>query len=426
MLRAFFATVHRPTGLLLMAAAAALSMLRSAMAGETGGGMLPPLAPPSQSVRDCIGINIHFTSASPSELKLLADTGVGRVRMDIAWKKIERHRGVYDFSTFDALMTQLDGIHIRPILILDYGNSLYTGGDNLPPVTPAARDAFAAWAAATVAHFAGRGIIWEMYNEPNNKEFWSKDPNAAAFAALALQAGRQIHATSPTEVIMGPALAGVDLKFLQNCLNDGILSQFSGISVHPYRHDAPETFGSDLNVIRRMIQADSPRPEVVPVVAGEWGYPTAWVTPKVQAEYLAREMLFDLAAQVPITIWYDWRHGGSEIDKPDIFGLIDLRRQSDGTERLEPNRAYRSLRSLMGFLGGTRFVRCVPTRSAHDWLLEFAGPKGPAYAAWRTESTAKGPMMLPSGTLHWFDLNGLPLETPLVTTSPIYGVSVND
>ena len=33
------------------------------------------------------------------------------------------------------------------------------------------RKAFARWAAAAARHFQGRGILWEVYNEPNTK-FW--------------------------------------------------------------------------------------------------------------------------------------------------------------------------------------------------------------------------------------------------------------
>lgn len=34
---------------------------------------------------------------------------------------------------------------------------------------------FAHWAAAAAQHFRGRGILWEMYNEPNIR-FWRPEP----------------------------------------------------------------------------------------------------------------------------------------------------------------------------------------------------------------------------------------------------------
>ena len=42
-------------------------------------------------------------------------------------------------------------------------------------------------------HFAGRRVIWEIYNEPNNKIFWAQQPDVNEYAALALAVGRAIY-----------------------------------------------------------------------------------------------------------------------------------------------------------------------------------------------------------------------------------------
>ena len=73
-------------------------------------------------------------------------------------------------------MSGLDRFNIRALVILDYGNPLYDGG--APPRTDGARQAFARWAVAAAKHFQGRGMMWEIYNEPNNAQFWPPRPKA--------------------------------------------------------------------------------------------------------------------------------------------------------------------------------------------------------------------------------------------------------
>lgn len=59
---------------------------------------------------------------------------------------------------------------IRPLYILDYGNSLYESGNTVR--TTAGRAGFAAYARAAAAYFKGKGILWEIWNEPNGAQFW--------------------------------------------------------------------------------------------------------------------------------------------------------------------------------------------------------------------------------------------------------------
>ena len=38
----------------------------------------------------------------------------------------------------------------------------------MPPTTDTQRTAFANYAVATMSHFKGRNITWELFNEPNS------------------------------------------------------------------------------------------------------------------------------------------------------------------------------------------------------------------------------------------------------------------
>jgi len=120
---------------------------------------------PDPVVPEGLGVNIHFTDPQPGEMEMLAQAGFKWVRMDFAWNATEREKGVYDFSAWDRLLTVLEAHKIRAVLILDYSNPHYDGG--LSPASDEGRVGFARWAAAAVRHFRNRGVLWEMYNEPN-------------------------------------------------------------------------------------------------------------------------------------------------------------------------------------------------------------------------------------------------------------------
>ncbi|MGH9350618.1 MAG: hypothetical protein ACRD2G_00370, partial [Terriglobia bacterium] len=152
-----------------------------------------PLNPP---IPESLGVNIHFTSPRPGEMRELAAGGFRWVRMDFDWASTEREKGRYDFSAYDTLMAALGPYHIRPIFILDYTNKFYDHG--LSPYDADGRQAFANWVAAAVEHFQGRGVVWEMYNEPNWK-FWSPKPNVQDYVKLALKVGETIREDSPGE-----------------------------------------------------------------------------------------------------------------------------------------------------------------------------------------------------------------------------------
>lgn len=341
-----------------------------------------PLAPPT--VRDAIGINIHFTTPRPGEMDLLAASGVGWVRMDVGWHHVEKEKGVYDFAKYDILMRELDARGIRAMLILDYGNKLYTGENKNAPVTPEARAAYAKFAAATVAHFRGRGVLWEIYNEPNNTQYWLPTPDGAAYARLAIEAANAMRAVAPDETICGPGLALIDKPFIDKAFDAGLLNVLDAVTVHPYRQKAPETFADELAYLRQKIATTAPAGKPIPVIPGEWGYPVVWVDATTQVNYLSRQMLYCLSERLPLTIWYDWRRGGSYEGKLAIYGLIGATSDGQGGFALKTGPLYDALAALTHLLGDTRFAGRLPageTNDDADYVLAFDAPSGPATTA---------------------------------------------
>jgi hypothetical protein len=173
-------------------------------------------------------------------------------------------------------------------------------------------------------HFRGRGILWEMYNEPNIG-FWRPKPDVNQYVPLALEVGRAIRAAAPGERYIGPATSGVDMPFLEACFKAGLLEYWDAVSVHPYRQTAPETAAADYAKLRRLIARHAPKGKNVPIHSGEWGYSSAWkgMDPVRQGKLLPRQWLVNLSNDVPISIWYDWHDDGPDPKEPEHhFGTV--------------------------------------------------------------------------------------------------------
>ena len=325
-------------------------------------------------------------------MKMIADAGFRWVRMDFKWDLTERERGRYDFSPYERLLTALDKHGIRALFILDYGNPLYTADKAVR--TEQARHGFARWAVAAAKHFAGRGVLWELFNEPNVPIFWPPKPNVNEYIALAQTVSRAWRAQVPNEKLIGPATSGLDFEFLEPVFKAGLLEYWSAVSVHPYRQTNPEIVSDEYCLLRETmaryrtangserIKGSSPE---MPIISGEWGYSAVWrgMNEQIQGELLARQFLTNIANGIPISIWYDWRDDGPDPREPEHhFGLVRHRHYPRRSPIYDPKPAYYAAKTLNTFLNGYTFERRISVGRDGDYVLLFRSGGGYRIAAW--------------------------------------------
>lgn len=372
----------------------------------------------SPRVEDAIGVNVHFTQPyfpKTGEMKMLADAGFRWVRTDFVWADTDTGPGPrgYDFRFYDRLVEEFGRYHLRVIFILDYNNCHYYNGEsaksacrqNPPkpesPHTDEQRQAFAQWAKAAARHFAGRGIYWEIYNEPNADDFWNSPPREGEkkdqyrdrktdeYIALALATAKAIREVSPDEVIIGPATHKIDLGFLGACFRNGLLDYSSAVSVHPYRDGNPETVSPDYEYLRNLIAHYQRNGKKIPIISSEWGY-SAWggMTEERQGEFLAREMLSNLANNIHVSIWYDWMDDYWVSDplheNERHFGTISYNEKGNPFYVTKP--AYLAARTLTTTLRGYHLARLLDVGSANDYVLLFSNGESLRLAAWTTST----------------------------------------
>ena len=167
---------------------------------------------PQLMVPNGFGVNIHFTG-NPKDLDMIADAGFKFIRMDLTWTSVEREKGVYSFEQagYDALTEGCTKRGIRILYILDYSNKLYETDRSIR--TEEGRKAFAAFAEAAATRYKSKGILWEIWNEPNLEHFWKPQASVDDYCKLVKLSAAHIKKADPTGLVVAPATSGIPLKW---------------------------------------------------------------------------------------------------------------------------------------------------------------------------------------------------------------------
>lgn len=329
--------------------------------GQAGG---PGSALPGPTVPEGFGVNIHFTEPKPGEMERFAEAGYKFARIDLFWGGVEREKGKYDFSAYDRLLDHLAKVGARPLYILDYGNDLYQQGS---PSTPEARAAFARFAAEAARHYAGKGVVFEIWNEPNIA-FWKPKPNADDYAKLAVETARAVHQADPKATIIAPGSSGFPWEYFETVFQSGLLAELDGVSVHPYRGQEPEDAAKDFARLRGLIARYAPAAKrQMPIISSEWGYSTREggnISEATQAQYIVRMWLANLASGVNLSIFYDWKDDGNDPKENEHrFGTV--------RQDLTPKPSFTAAKELISKLSGYQFRHRLAGKNADDWKLLF-------------------------------------------------------
>jgi len=325
------------------------------------------------------GVNIHFTGL-PHDLKTIAEAGFKFIRMDFAWSRIEQAKGVYDFkeSGYDSLTLGCEELGIRVLYILDYSNELYESDRSVR--TEAGRLAFAAFAEAAAKRYAGKGILWEIWNEANIEQFWRPQPSVDDYCKLVEAAASRIRNADPSGQVVAGATSGIPFEWLEGCFKNGLLNWIDVLSVHPYRSQPPETVIQDYTKLRGLIARYAPAGKQVPVISGEWGYSNInWdkslLTEQQQADYLVRMFLVNSYQDIPVSIWYDWKNDGTDPNEREHqFGTVK--------HDLNPKAAYLAAKVLSSTLAGYSISEKIDLGNENDFAFKLTGGNREAVAFW--------------------------------------------
>ncbi len=335
-----------------------------------------------------LGFNIHIMS-SDKDLDSIKASGVKFIRADLTWTKIEKTKGQYIFDGYDLLLDGLTKRGIRALFILDYRNSLYTN----PETTDAGREAFARFAVASVKHFKGRQVIWEIWNEPN-VHFWKGTGklNSAEFAneyvALVKKCVPAMRAADPDCYILGGSVSCLwrdSFKWIDQAFSQGLLQTgINALSVHPYGYPRPELCmeggipGEEGYALLREKMEKAGAPVSFPVVNSEVGYSTedkgvlTGQAEEQRAMLFVRTYLVDQMCNIRMTIWYNWDDNDASTHKV----------RSNGPESLP---IFSTCKNMTTELAGYHYAERLKIGTPNDYIAVFENKSGNVkIVAWTT------------------------------------------
>ena len=270
----------------------------------------------------------------------LAAAGVKWARVQTMWSRCEKQKGVYDFTVLDSVVDNMLRRGIRPWFCVSFGNTLYmtncyTGAAVGCVPTLYGDECRAAWCAYVrelAKRYRGKVTHWEIWNEPNIREFWQpSNPNANEYIELVKLTGGVIREEIPDAKIGGvtssPALNGWERKFFEM----GGAKAIDFWSGHAYgcvperlRHaqkvatESTDDYVAVLNDMRAFIDAKGGKH--VEIWQGEAGFPSwfpeshwlyprgvckaGWQSQANQAKWMLRRFVTDRRAGIARSSFY--------------------------------------------------------------------------------------------------------------------------
>lgn len=338
-----------------------------------------------------------------SSFRTIKEMGFNHVRFGLTWSWIEKQKGIYDYNYQDKLVNAAVDCGLIPMMSPQGDESVpYQKYDEK-------KEAIIPFILASVKHYAGKGVIWEGWNEANYGHSWLGQEGGANKSIINdwtdfnSKMGKIIRDNDPNSLFLAGALnaqkeVGVDADMfwewgpvVDHALKNGLVDYADALSFHPYTFNSePElllntnsrnrTFGQ----MEALIAKNSSRK--IPLAVTEFGYSTTLksmvkVDEETQARWVVRSMFVMDILNAPLITLFAFKdndaneaHGNLE----DGFGFV-----RGDFKTLKPSGIL--FKKIIGQLEGFKFYERVNVMTNNDYVLRYtlAGKQRIAY--WHTD-----------------------------------------
>lgn len=243
-----------------------------------------------------------------------AEIGVKWTRLGVSWPSVEKKKGFYTWEETDKAFETALKNGITPFVTIGEGNELYSalttyddpklaeiyGYRPEPPIKDkVAMTAFLKFVKATIERYSDQIEYWEVWNEPNHRNYWGSEPDGKEYGKLLLQTANIIKKIDSKAKIIGGSMAGIDPDFAEDFLSVGTDTLIDIISYHNYGAVPEERVYAAIE-LWDVINKYNPNIELW---QGECGYPSHSSTRdyrgrapwglNIQAKWLLRQSFVD-------------------------------------------------------------------------------------------------------------------------------------
>jgi Glycosyl hydrolases family 39 len=234
---------------------------------------------------------------------------------DVTWADLQPSKGQWEFTRLDRYV-YLAQQHSTSILLPLGGSPTWASArpqvrTNYQPgftAEPANMDDWRAFVRTVVSRYKSRIQAYEIWNEPNLKDFWTGTTDQ--MLSLTREASQIIHSVDPQAIVVSPsATADYGIPWLDEFLKKGGGQFVDVIGFHFYVNPhtlLPEDMVPVIQRVRQLISDDGLANKPV------WNTETGWLSPakfesdEFAAGFLARAYILSWAAGVQRFYWYAW------------------------------------------------------------------------------------------------------------------------
>lgn len=348
------------------------------------------------------------------------------VRFDITWASVEQSQGVYTFTTNDKMVNLFETHGIRPYVILNGSNSLYSTTTSQWIQTEEEKTAFIEFAKRTIKHYFDLGYldIWyEVFNEPDLHGITLTNAQDYVDVAQAIYEYAKSLDTSIV-IITGAVSAGAFSTLTEKFFQLGLLKYSDMYSIHPYSPYYPEYWNSTYMRLKTL-QAKYDKMNT-PIFIGECGYsiidPETWdgtgnkaiTTDETRAKYAVRMILNSLKYGMNYTnVFTSYTNQTDNTNVEHWFYTMD----KNGT----PTETLEAITNMNKLLDGYAYVG-VLEETTTGTILQFVNENQKfKYIGWSTKPTET--IQLKNGQM--ITLTDTPSEINYIDTENTYNYEYN-
>ncbi len=174
-------------------------------------------------------------------MEIVRSLGIRYLRCAFSWNGIEPERGQYRFEFWDELATeaQKSGITLIPYVAYTPKWAASKEGDfwKQPPQHP---EDFARIMRTLAVRYRGKITHWELWNEPDNKEYW--DGSADQYAVTMIAGAKAVREVAPEDTLVLGGMTHGSSDFFEVLLSKYHLENYVDVlALHAY----PESWNED-------------------------------------------------------------------------------------------------------------------------------------------------------------------------------------
>lgn len=310
-----------------------------------------------------MGVCTHYDYNQPfrklSDMKAAKAAGFTMIRDECRWDKVETTKGRYEIPQhIKDYVDYANRNGIEVLLILAFGNSLYTGTKTPGmPVGTEQLNAFGNYCKFVAKEFCGKVKYFEIWNEPNHEIFNPGGASAADYVQVMKTAYNAVKSVNKDAYILGISEDGARPEYTKAVLNAGGGAYMDAVSLHPYSCWYGGVFDESSLTLEQMITNNK---KVImdaglnlPIWITEVGYMTSTgrYTYEQQGAYNVRTAIeFKSDDRIDKIFFYELHDSGLDASSTEAnFGMLEY----DGT----PKAAHSMLLNANNILANADFVK---------------------------------------------------------------------